>query len=61
MLAIKGLTQQFFRGFGIGLPLWDLFFFGDLVALIDDFLIQFGISRKGHVVALYRGIRQDHR
>ena len=34
MLPIQGLTQQFFRGFGIDLPLFYLFFFGDLVASV---------------------------
>ena len=52
MLPVQGLTYQFFRGFGIGLPLWDLFFFGDLVALIDDLFVPLGIGRKGPMVAL---------
>ena len=57
MLPVKGLTHQFFRGLSIRLSLFSFFFFGDLVALVDDFLIPLGIGRKGQVVALYGGIR----
>ena len=58
---MKGLTHPFFRGFGVGLSLLDLFFFGDLVSLIDDFLIPLGTGRKGPMVPLDGGLRQDHR
>ena len=61
MLPMKGLTHPFFRGFGVGLSLFYLFFFGDLVALIDDFFVPLGISRKGPMVALHGGLRSDHR
>ena len=61
MLPIEGLTHQFFRGFGIHRPLFYFFFFGDLVALIDDLFVPLGIGRKGHVVALDRGIGSHHR
>ena len=54
---MKGLTHSFFRGFGVGLSLLDLFFFGDLVSLIDDFLIPLGIGRKGPMVPLDGGLR----
>ena len=54
---MKGLTHPFFGGLGIDLSLLDLFFFGDLVALIDDFLIPLGIGRKGPMIALHGGLR----
>ena len=58
---MKGLTQQFFGGLGIGLSLLDLFFFGDLVALIDDPLVPLGIGRKRRMVPLDGGIGSHHR
>ena len=58
---MKGWMHPFFRGFGIRLPLFSFFFFSDLVALIDDFFVPLGISRKRRMVPLDGGIRSDHR
>ena len=38
-----------------------VFFFSDLVALVDDLLVPLGIGRKGPMVPLDGGIGQHHR
>ena len=55
---MKGLTQQFFGGLGIGLSLLDLFFFGDLVALVDGFL--FHLASVGNLTWFPCTVVSDH-
>ncbi len=60
MLAVKSWTNQLLRSIGIGLSLFDLFFFGSSIALFHDFLVPLGIGRKSDLIALDGGIGSDH-